>query len=120
MRLFVDVDDTLILWDDSARQMNQDQSLWMGDKYKVNIELIGVINNFASKNPLVPIYVWSGGGRNYARHWADLYLDNVYDIALAKDTTLPNKEDICIDDQILSVKAILVTWQEFVDKYSPV
>lgn len=115
MILFVDCDDTLILWNDSARQMNQDHTLWMGDKYKPNQPLINAIRKWRGENERDVVVVWSGGGASYAKHWAELFLPNDYEVAMSKDITLPTEFDVCVDDMQIKVKGVLFTPAEFIN-----
>ena len=47
----------------------------------------------------VQLYIWSGGGIDYALHWAEkLGLDEYIDDVIEK-TAMPNDIDICFDDE---------------------
>lgn len=114
MILFVDCDNTLLLWDDSETQMNADQSLWRGDKYKFNKPLIDAILTWREKNTRDSVIVWSGGGREYAERWANLTLPGEFELAISKNIQLPTDYDICIDDEQLKVNGKLLTAEEFI------
>lgn len=85
MRVFVDIDDTLILWSKD-------------DQPHPNIPLIEALTLFARHRPLDPIMVWSGGGMDYAARWAQKYLPEVPWVVVPKYVQSPNPHDLCIDD----------------------
>ena len=68
MRLFIDVDYTLVLWNESNKHGSQ---VYAGDKYEMNHKLVDAINKFLYTNPETEFLVWSGGGKAYAQEWAD-------------------------------------------------
>ena len=107
MRLFVDVDDTLVLW------QGLDGESYM-DSWTPNEALIKAVIEYFYSTPDVYLYVWSGGGGTYAEVFAVRTLgDTVPYIALSKDTTMPQDDDVCIDDQFLKVKRRCVTWERW-------
>lgn len=102
--LWVDVDDTLILYPDDAP----------------NEALINKLKEV--KDQYDHIYVWSGGGDLYAQLWAERLLYDVYHDTFDKSYKtfkVVQGGDICIDDMDLlfpvekNVK--VMTWQEFVN-----
>lgn len=104
-RLFVDCDETLVLWDDEHQ--NQDRTLWVRDKYKLNMPLIGDVNCFLDHHPEYHLVVWSGGGMDYAAGWArKAFGEQEYHkglgeypwVVLSKDMRIPQDQDICVDD----------------------
>lgn len=97
-RLFVDCDDTLVIWDDSARQVNQDKELWVREKWKLDVGLIGDINCWLDQHPEYSLVVWSGGGVNYAADWAERAFPHRPYMVASKDMRIPTDLDICIDD----------------------
>lgn len=101
--LFVDCDDTLVVWDDAALMKQR-----------------GAFNEFTSTdwafNPKVVALIeatptgviWTGGGIEYARLWLNRLerkLGRRLDgwIALSKYTPLPKAGDTCIDDMPIKV-----------------
>ena len=56
MILYVDVDDTLVLWDNDG-------------SYTINNALIRRMYNFRSLHPDAKIVIWSSGGLEYAIDW---------------------------------------------------
>ncbi len=94
MAIFVDVDDTLVLFD--GKKINP-YGVINGKPYKPNLALIEKL-----KNTKEDIIVWSGGGRDYAKMVAIKVLpeeirfmvgDKVMDMQSVKSG------DIIIDDQ---------------------
>lgn len=85
MRVFIDIDDTLILWDDE-------------DRANPNEDLIEAINAFAHARPTDLIMVWSGGGIDYAAMWARTCIPEVSWLVVPKYVTYPEAHDLCIDD----------------------
>ena len=108
--LFVDCDDTLILWDNTPLE-----SGLYSAKYEVNTKLIEAVHKYLAhtKDNLV---VWSGGGEEYARRWARMCFPDTEWEAISKDITLPDAEldDVCVDDMDIVPAAPVLTWQEFV------
>lgn len=101
MRLFVDVDDTLVLY---QRPGPNPYGVYAGTPWEPNIRLIEGVKQFAKDNPEALIVVWSGGGRAYAIEWADrLGLGDIADGLLKDSSTmhLITEEDIVIDDMDL-------------------
>jgi hypothetical protein len=68
MRLFVDCDDTLILWQrvDGVRA----DGIYFETPYLINRRLVDGILKFREGDPRALIVVWSGGGKEYAHMWA--------------------------------------------------
>lgn len=95
-RLFVDCDDTLVLWE--AEHLNQDRTLWVRDKYELNMALIGDINCFLQHHEDYQLVVWSGGGVDYASIWAARCHFSPRAVILPKDMRTPTDQDICVDD----------------------
>lgn len=94
-RLFVDCDDTLVLWDKAETA----EGVYRGDMYEINRMLAGNINCWLDVHPEYELVVWSGGGTNYALRWANLAFGSrrSFEI-LPKDMRIPQGDDICIDD----------------------
>ncbi len=99
MKLFVDVDDTLVLYDMEAPNP---YGVYEGTPYTVNERLIEGLRKFRKEHPQDSIFIWSGGGAQYAEMWAaKLNLEGVVDWWLTKDKTiidLIEPGDIVIDD----------------------
>ncbi len=102
-RLFIDVDDTLILYDDGQTEPHP-YGYYRGVPWKVNEKLLQGLKDFADENPTSLVVLWSGGGWEYAKYWADqLDLDDRI-AALTKDTNtfyLIHEGDIVVDDMDL-------------------
>jgi len=102
--LFVDVDDTLILYD---RIGPNPYGIYFGEPYSVNDELLRGILDFHKNNPNSLIVIWSGGGKQYAEMWIDrIGLGDIIPsiVGLGKDRdslVLVKDGDIVIDDDIL-------------------
>lgn len=95
MRIFVDVDDCLVLWD------KRDKNKWYP-----NFKVIGYVfwaSNFFDDE----IIIWSGGGIDYARTWRDR-LELNFATVMAKDIGFPDFEDIVIDDQPIKTDGLLI------------
>ena len=110
-RLFVDCDDTLVIWLDGDDQPLEGQNPYGGGSqtWKFNDDLIRAIEERHGGY----IVVWSGGGEDYARRWLDR-LGWTEAEAISKDISLPEPGDLCIDDQPIKVACPVMTWQEFV------
>jgi len=103
-RLFVDVDDTLVLYDKVGPNP---YGLYHGTPWTPNHRLVEGIKQFRLDNPTELIVVWSGGGLEYAHQWNhDLGFDDTI-ISLTKDVStlhLVRDGDIVVDDQDLGGK----------------
>lgn len=105
-RLFVDVDDTLLLYDSEGD--THPYGIWKDDSYHINKHLVKQIHRFREKYPDALIVVWSGGGTQYAKIVADLLLPNLDIVPMIKDrTTFPlvRMGDWVIDDENIEVIA---------------
>ena len=99
MKLFIDCDDTLILWDmvwDEVRGLYV-SGVPAGEEPLLNNELVTDISCFLSKHKNYELIVWSGGGVRYAERWRDKYLPEAR--VLDKDMHTPQAGDIVVDDQ---------------------
>lgn len=107
IRLFVDVDDTLILYDTEGEV--HPYGFVRGTPYRFNAPLIAFVKEFRAKHPDALIVIWSGGGAQYARHAAEsVGIDHLDLICCIKDSTtfyLVGEDDIVVDDQELKVPA---------------
>lgn len=124
MRLFLDVDDTLVLWQYETEPSGLFTLRGGPDNapYLANHALIGAVACYLAEHPDTTLHVWSGGGMAYALDWAVrlLHTDgrpwpNLS--VVPKYVTLPEPGDIVIDDQQLGLAAgvTLYTWQDFLD-----
>ena len=91
--LFVDIDDTLILWDGNTYD------------YKVNDNLVQGIIDFRQKNRGSKIIIWSGGGKDYAQLWTrklDLDRYDIINLMKIEQVVLQwvKEGDIIIDDEM--------------------
>ena len=98
-RLWVDVDDTLVLWSK--------------DKGYANEALVYSIQHYIAELGW-QLVIWSGSGVAMASYWADKLFPSIYTLTTEKDETLPDEDDLCVDDMKLKVRARLTTWGEFV------
>jgi len=116
MRLFVDCDDTLILYNSEGEV--HPYGFVRDTPYHVNESLVAFIKAFYAKYPEALITIWSGGGDQYATQVAkEVGLDEIDALCIIKDrTTFPlvAEDDIVVDDQELKVAAT-VTPPDFFD-----
>ncbi len=121
-RLFVDCDDTLVLWlDDEGDVADGPNPYGNGhEHWKPNEELVIALENWRMRHPTIDeIILWSGGGTDWARSW----LRRIYpaaDGAISKDPRIPRSDDLCVDDDdtlLRKVACPLVTWQQFVKEW---
>lgn len=114
MRLFVDCDETLVLWDDTHQ--NQDKTLWVRDSWHKNDNLIAAVRAYLKENKECSLIIWSGGGADYAASWARRFFgDDEYVAAISKDIRIPEEFDICVDDEELKVKSHCWSPNYFID-----
>lgn len=109
-RLFVDCDDTLVLFDGETGEIHP-YGFWRDAPYHINEPLITFIKKFAEKRPNALIVIWSGGGHEYARAVANELLPDVEVWALTKDRTafeLVRENDMVIDDQPIDVGVTVI------------
>lgn len=101
MRLFVDVDDTLVLYQTLGPNP---YGYYMGTPWQPNVRLIEGIKQFHRDYPATLITVWSGGGRAYAREWAErLGLGDIVTTVIKDESTmnLITSGSIVVDDTCL-------------------
>lgn len=100
-RLFVDVDDCLIIYQDHKREFNP-HGVLLGVPYNVNEGLVKRIQNFDGL-----IIIWSGGGYQYANQIAmEVLRDTVHYMTMTKDKDaffMIRDGDIVVDDQKIEV-----------------
>ncbi len=97
--LFVDVDDTLALYDKAGPNP---YGIYLGTPWSPNQPLIDGIRRFAEDNSEALIVIWSGGGKDYAKQWSEvLGLDDLM-VPMDKSAKLARElvkdGDIAIDD----------------------
>ncbi len=104
-RLFVDCDDTLILFDSEGEI--HPFGFWRDDPYRINEPLVVFIRQFRKENPEGFIVIWSGGGQEYATQVVrEVNLEDVTAWHMIKDKTtfhLVREGDIVIDDMDIEV-----------------
>lgn len=95
MRIFVDVDDTLVLF---KGDFPHPYGVIQGDSFKLNHKLVERLKNFKGE-----IIVWSGGGSTYAGHVAKRVLPESMNFTARTKEGASAKEfvagDIIVDDQ---------------------
>ena len=99
MTLFVDVDDTLIIYD---RPPPNPHGYNQGIPWRVNQPLLDGIRRFHADNPEALIIIWSGGGKEYAEMWIYRYGLTGLAVGMLKDQwalSLIQEGDIVVDDQ---------------------
>lgn len=96
-RLFVDVDDTLIKWESSGGEL--------ADTWKVNANVVGYVCNWLDKHPEGCLYIWSSGGRDYARTWAERVFPGWDCRYMAKMPIKPEPGDTFLDDSPMDIFA---------------
>ncbi len=101
-RLFIDCDDTLVLWlDERGMPLKGENPMGVNShdgNWKPNTRLILEIEKWVEINPHLEVIVWSGGGDFYAGGWGQRLLHHIEHVAYAKDTRVPMVNDIAIDD----------------------
>lgn len=116
MRLFVDCDDTLLLfgYPDADPDSATPYGFWRDVPYTINQPLVAFMRAFREKHEDALIVIWSGGGEQYAyavMRAVGLGEDDpefIDPIPMIKDrTTFPlvGEDDIVVDDQPIKVAA---------------
>ncbi|KKM22552.1 hypothetical protein LCGC14_1624140 [marine sediment metagenome] len=103
-RLFVDCDDTLIIYDNEDDGELHAYGYLKGFPYHLNGPLVSYIKWFAEEYPEELIVIWSGGGGDYARTIAERIFPGMEVATMIKDETtypLVRENDIVVDDQDL-------------------
>ncbi len=98
MRLFVDVDDTLIIYDQPPPNP---YGYYQGISWRVNQTLLDGIHRFHADNPENQIIIWSGGGKEYSEILIDRFGLTGLVEGLLKDQwslSLIRDGDIVVDD----------------------
>lgn len=98
-RIFVDVDDCLVLW--------SSEPLRTGERWEPNEGLIALLEQHMESHPDDLLFIWSGGGKEYARMWGErLFLKETVFMPLTKDrSTFPlvQPDSVVVDDESLRV-----------------
>lgn len=108
MRVFIDIDDTLIIWKDSenTHPYGALRFQYGNDSAAINTPLVERIRAHAAQGH--EIIFWSGGGDKYARSVVEWLLPEFKDSAfLTKDKMvfpLVRLGDIVVDDQPITVR----------------
>lgn len=107
-RLFIDCDDSLVFWIDLP-STELGSGTWRGDRYKINTDLISLIEKWQNKK-LGLIVVWSDGGIEYAEYWKNKLLKHIISaVVLEKTLSLPTEKDIVVDDIVdLKTNGVLI------------
>ena len=124
-RLFVDCDDTLIIYDNIACAWPDEPcevhghpfGVLRGESYKINEPLAASIKAYVEDNPCALVVIWSGGGARYARAIADVVLSGVDVATMIKDKTsfhMVRPGDIIVDDMSLDVPTKVYQPREWV------
>ena len=98
MTLFIDVDDTLIIYD---RPAPNPYGFFQGTPWRVNQPLLDGIRRFHADNPEAQIIIWSGGGKEYTEIWIDRFGLTGLVVGMLKDhwsLSLIQEGDIVVDD----------------------
>lgn len=91
--LMVDVDDTLVRWEKDGEVMAGPNPYGGGSSgWKAHNALLDFITNWDG-----PVVIWSGGGADYARLWAERLMIR-YNFACAKDPRKYPDGAVVIDD----------------------
>lgn len=114
-RLFVDCDDTLVIWDKAAEHKDAAGGLYHGDKWQPNVLVVDAVARWKHAHMDGTVVVWSGGGVEYAGMWGRRLLFGVPHVAISKDIGIPTAADVCVDDQPIKVQGLLLTPEQFIE-----
>ena len=106
--MFVDCDDTLVIYESGGKHPFGD---YCGEPWKPHEALVEAINAWEGD-----VFIWSGGGRDYARMWGERLIEADH-VALGKDQhsmALVRECDIAVDDEKIQVAGRVLTADEFV------
>ena len=97
-RLFVDVDDTLVRW----KGAYEPHPYGFGaEGWEPNLDVIRYIRDWKATNPDGQVFIWSGGGREYAATWRDTLIPGLHTTTMSKIPSFTQPGDTIIDDQNL-------------------
>ena len=106
-RLFVDCDDTLILYGSGGSMHPSGFS--RGEPFTVNQPLVTFIRKFTRLFPASLVTIWSGGGGQYALECAKsagvAFSDFAYMVKDSSTFSLVRSQDIVIDDMDINIPA---------------
>jgi hypothetical protein len=100
-RLFIDVDDTLVIYPDHLPGPNP-AGLRTGLSHRANAALVNAIHVWQATNVTGQVVVWSGGGEEYARDAANMFIPDVQAWHFTKagqNLMLPAAGDTVVDDE---------------------
>lgn len=100
--LFVDVDDTLVTWLGGTEPHPYGHG---SESWEPNEAVRAYVRKWRSEHPEGIVIVWSGGGADYARTWAERLLPDDADFAMAKSNVTHTAERTFIDDSPFAVWA---------------
>ena len=95
MRVFVDVDDTLVKWASATGSVLINGA----EDWEPNCDVINLVRALKAEN--YKVIVWSAGGENYANMWAQRLMPLITDATYAKFPVIPEAGDVFIDDLYL-------------------
>jgi len=102
-RLFVDVDDTLVIYENLGRDFNA-YGVLEGEKWRINVPLYNSIIRFLDEHPKELVVIWSGGGGWYAEKvskqiFSETAIEKLtFMDKFGKNFALVRKGDIVVDD----------------------
>jgi hypothetical protein len=102
-RLFIDVDDTLVLYKDEGDI--HPYGVLTGERFDWNTNLIERIIQFQTAYSDVEVIIWSGGGEEYAKFVCSEQLAQCEVSYKSKDPSILKPGDIVIDDDESVLKA---------------
>lgn len=124
-KLFIDIDDTLILYPSSDEDTNP-LGIERGLEFLLNQPLVDAINRWLGKNRRGIVVLWSGGGEAYARSVSERFIPGVatwHFTKGGKSLDLADTEDILVDDSpndlgLDKVDAIKMHPDEFINRFT--
>ncbi len=102
MTLWVDVDDTLVIYDDTE-SVTHPYGTYNGTPWTANEPLLAGIRKFLEDQPNSLVVIWSGGGILYANEWRTRLLPGLDVSSLGKNpqtASLIRPGDIVVDDYV--------------------
>lgn len=117
--IWVDVDDTLVLWDDERNGIPSGP----GAGWHFNMSLVNALDAHLHTHPNDRLVIWSGGGVGYAQRFVLDLLERVPFVhgdailpCRAKDVRGPRAGDVVVDDMAFAPYhgCEVMTWQAFV------